>query len=298
MCTLCALQQPDPLSRRLPLLCCCCWRRGPGQIVGDTSFGKPAAAAATVRARSRMRVLLVRHADAAALVSQPSVKAALYRTQTESSVLDALETFAAYDGEVAAIDEVRRSRAASFALATRGGLVSMGSGVPGLSGAQGSGQWLGPASSIGSSLESYGSVASSLANFTAAVTQATGQPVSGRSSPLPAAVNPSSSQHAAQPSIGGFSLPARVPSKTAGSLGAAVAAEFAASAGPVVGSGGGSPLRPGSRGTSFTAGSTTPRGQGGLRGTISRLGLAVPPGGGQYVVQGPGNGSPLASPRM
>lgn len=248
-----------------------------------------------------MRVLLVRHADAAALVSQPSVKAALYRTQTESSVLDALETFAAYDGEVAAIDEVRRSRAASFALATRGGLVSMGSGVPGLSaaGAQGSGQWLGPASSIGSGLESYGSVASSLSSFTAAVNQATGQPVSGRSSPLPAAVNPSSSQHAAQPSIGGFSLPVRVPSKTAGSLSAALAAEFAASAGPVVGSGGGSPLRPGSRGTSFTAGSTTPRGQGGLRGTISRLGLTVPPGGGQYMVQqGPGNGSPLASPRM
>ena len=245
-----------------------------------------------------MRVLLVRHADAAALVSQPSVKAALYRTQTESSVLDALETFAAYDGEVAAIDEVRRSRAASFALATRGGLVSMGSGVPGLSGAQGSGQWLGPASSIGSSLESYGSVASSLASFTAAANQATGQQVSGRSSPLPAAVNPSSSQHAAQPSIGGFSLPVRVPSKTAGSLSAALAAEFAASAGPVVGSGGGSPLRPGSRGTSFTAGSTTPRGQGGLRGTISRLGLTVPPGGGQYMVQGQGNGSPLASPRV
>ena len=63
-----------PLSAELR--CCCCWCRGPGQIVGDTSFGEPAAAAVTVRARSRMGVLLVRHADAAALVSQPSIKAA------------------------------------------------------------------------------------------------------------------------------------------------------------------------------------------------------------------------------
>jgi hypothetical protein len=160
----------------LPLSC-----RVPGQIIGDTSLnGKPAPAAATVRARSRMRVLLVRPADAAALVTQPSIKAALYRTQTESSVLVALETFAAYDGEVAAIDEVRRSRAASFAAATRGSIFSMGNGIPGLSGAQGSGQWLVTASSAGSSaLESYGSVASSLASFTSGTAAAAGGGVGG-----------------------------------------------------------------------------------------------------------------------
>lgn len=277
--------------------CCCC--RGPGQIVGDTSLGKPTPAAATVRARSRMRVLLVRPADAAALVTQPSVKAALYRTQTESSVLDALETFAAYDGEVAAIDEVRRSRAASFALAARGpgGLVSAGSGA-GLCGGLGSGQWsLAPASSAGSSaLESYGSVASSLASFTSAGQATAAPPVSGRSSPLP----PMNLAALPEGGGGGFSLPARVPSRTAGSLGAAVAAEFTAQSGPqAVGSMGGSPLRPGSRGNSFTAGSSTPRGQGGLRGGSSRLGLSVQLGGpSQRVAQGTGSGSPLPSPRV
>eukprot|EP00775_Hariotina_reticulata_P006820 gene6820-7037_t len=88
--------------------------RGPGQVVGDTSFGSRAVpATATVRARSRMKVLLVRRQDAAALKQQPGVKAALLRTQTESSVLDVLESFVSYDSEVAAIDELRKSLAAA-----------------------------------------------------------------------------------------------------------------------------------------------------------------------------------------
>lgn len=296
--------------------------RGPGQIIGDTSLnGKPAPAAATVRARSRMRVLLVRPADAAALVTQPSVKAALYRTQTESSVLDALETFAAYDGEVAAIDEVRRSRAASFAAAARGGLVGMGSGIPGLSGTQGSGQWLDTASSAGSSvLESYGSVASSLASFTSS-----GAAAAGSQFPIYAAAPASVTRSSPLPNImvstspsGVFSLPPRSPSRTAmqnmftpnpgaGGLTAdavslGLAGGYAQSVverggSPVfgsTGSAGGSPLRPGSRGNSFTAGSSTPRG--GLKGTSSRLGLSVQIGG--QTVLGPGSGSPLLSPRF
>lgn len=287
-------------------LCLCAECRGPGQMVGDTNLsGKLAPAAATVRARSRMRVLLVRSSDAAALVAQPTIKAALYRTQTESSVLDALETFAAYDEEVAAIDEVRRSRAASFAAATRAGmLAAAGSGViPG----GGSGQWggLATASSAGSSaLESYGSLASchsSLASFTSghaaavasggAASGSVALPVANRSSPLPSI--PVSTQNS-----GSFILPPRIPSRTAGGFGAtaaAVAAEMSAlAAGGGVGSNGGSPLRPGSRGNSFTAGSTTPRGQQqGLRGTSSRLGLCL------QTAQGGGAGcSPLPSPRV
>jgi len=96
--------------------CNCLWDvcRGPGQVVGDTTLGsKAVAATATVRARSRMKVLLVRRQDAAALKQQPGVKAALLRTQTESSVLDVLESFVSYDSEVAAIDELRKSLAAA-----------------------------------------------------------------------------------------------------------------------------------------------------------------------------------------
>lgn len=101
----------------IPMLLC----RGPGQVIGDTSLGSRAVlATATVRARTRMKVLMVRRADAAALKHQPLVKAALYRTQTDSSVLEALEHFATYDGEVTTIDELRKSLAAasqSFSLA-------------------------------------------------------------------------------------------------------------------------------------------------------------------------------------
>jgi len=288
-------------GRSHPLLFIVC--RGPGQIIGDTSLkGRPAPAAATVRARSRMRVLLVRPSDAAALVTQPSIKAALYRTQTESSVLDALETFAAYDGEVAAIDEVRRSRAASFAALNRGGLIAMGSGIPALSGAAGSGNWLATASSAGSSaLESYSSVASSLASFTSAglAAAASGSPsanqaaafaaaaAASRSSPLPAVLC------ASPQAMGSFTLPARTPSRTAGGITVAAGQEPAAGIGlglTAGGSVGGSPLRPGSRGNSFTTGSTTPR-QGGLRGTSSRLGLMV-----QQQMECP-SGMTLPSPR-
>lgn len=257
--------------------------------MGDTGLNglRPAPAAATVRARSRMRVLLVRSADAAALVTQPSIKAALYRTQTESSVLDALETFAAYGGEVAAIDEVRRSRAASFAAAG----VRVGGGGGGLLlGGGGSEQWACPvglvtASSAGSSaLESYGSVASSLASFTSAGVAAAsaGSPSSSATALLQAqaAAAGYSSRSSSLPTVsvciqpnGSFSLPFRVPSRTAGTLGGFLGAEGAGLGVTVVG-GGGSPLRPGSRGNSFTAGSTTPT-KGGLRGTSSRLGLAV-----------------------
>lgn len=82
--------------------------------MGDTSLGsRPAPAAATVRARRRMRVLLVRRADADALSGSPDVRAALYRSQTESSLLDALDAFASCDGEVAAVDELRRSLSVS-----------------------------------------------------------------------------------------------------------------------------------------------------------------------------------------
>lgn len=287
-------------------------RRGPGQIIGDTALnGKPAPAAATVRARSRMRVLLVLPADAAALVSQPSIKAALYRTQTESSVLEALETFAAYDDEVAAIDEVRRSRAASFAAGhtARGGGGLLGSGGSGIVPGQGSGQWLATASSVGSSvgpLESYRSVASSLASFTSAMPAAAaggGSGVGGASQSALQAAAAAGSGRSSPTALLSSSL-VRVPSWTAGGFGS----PNLASAGPggdalFVGVGGpdrsgspsasgpplGSPLRPGSRGNSFTAGSTTPRG--GLRGTSSRLGLSVQIGGQQVM-------SPVASPRV
>jgi hypothetical protein len=43
-----------------------------------------------------------------ALRHQPEVKAAIARTQTESSVLELLENFATYETEVAAIDEMRK----------------------------------------------------------------------------------------------------------------------------------------------------------------------------------------------
>lgn len=295
-------------------------RRGPGQIIGDTSLnGKPVPAAATVRARSRMRVLLVRAADAAALVSQPSIKAALCRSQTESSVLDALETFAAYDGEVAAIDEVRRSRVASFAAGhtARGGgigglLGSGGSGIPGLGGAgHGSGQWLATASSVGSTvgpLESCNSVASSLASFTSAMAAAAaggGSGVGGASqSALQAAAAAAATAGSGRSSPTALlsSSPARVPSWTAGGFGSPNPASEGPGDALFVGGAGpdrsgspsaagplGSPLRPGSRGNSFTAGSTTPRG--GLRGTSSRLGLSVQIGGQQVM-------SPVASPRV
>ena len=43
-----------------------------------------------------------------ALRHQPQVKAAIARTQTESSVLELLENFATYETEVTAIDELRK----------------------------------------------------------------------------------------------------------------------------------------------------------------------------------------------
>ncbi len=87
---------------------------GPGQAVGDASLGAaPAPAVATARAARRMRVLLVRPVDAVALRAAPGVKAALLRTQTAASVLEALEAFAAYESEVTAIDELRSSLSAA-----------------------------------------------------------------------------------------------------------------------------------------------------------------------------------------
>lgn len=123
-------------------MCCGLHCRGPGHVVGDMSLGSRALpASATVRARTRMKVLMVRRADAAALKHQPGIKAALQRTQTESSVLEALENFATYDGEVTAIDELRKSLAvasqsfntaqfaASFSLAKGTGAAPMLSAV-------------------------------------------------------------------------------------------------------------------------------------------------------------------------
>lgn len=60
-----------------------------------------------------MKVLVVRRADAAVLRHQPIIKAALLRTQTESSVLETLESFVTYDTEVTAIDELRKTLAAA-----------------------------------------------------------------------------------------------------------------------------------------------------------------------------------------
>jgi hypothetical protein len=104
-----------------------------------------------------------------------------------------------------------------------------------------------------------------------------------------------------QPSVGGFLLPARSPSRTAGNMGAAAAGDavLLASAGGFggivgIGSAGGSPLRPGSRGNSFTAGSGTPRGR--LWGTSSRLGLSVQVEGAENM--GGGSSSALPSPKI
>ncbi|KAF6258183.1 hypothetical protein COO60DRAFT_1693425 [Scenedesmus sp. NREL 46B-D3] len=109
--------------------------RGPGQLVGDTTPGSRAVpATATVRARTKMKVLLVRRADAAALKHQPGIKAALYRTQTESSVLGALENFATYDNEVTTIDDLRKSLAAtssSFFAAAQLSVIAAASGYCG-----------------------------------------------------------------------------------------------------------------------------------------------------------------------
>lgn len=199
---------------------------------------------------------------------------------------------------------MRRSRAASFAAGMAGlraGGVSgglLGSGGSGVFPGQGSGQWLATASSMGSSvgpqLESYGSVASSLASFTSGVAAAgaggggDGVGVASQSA-LQATGAGTAGSGRSSPTVLLTSPPARVPSWTAGGFGSpnlasaggpGDAALFVGVAGPPDRSGSpsaggplGSPLRPGSRGNSFTTGSTTPRG--GLRGTSSRLGLSV-----------------------
>lgn len=111
--------------------------RGPAQVVGDTTLGSRALPAnTTIRARTKMKVLLVRRADAAALKHQPVIKAALYRTQTESSVLDVLESFATFDSEVTAIDDLRKSLAAASSSYSAAAQLSAIAAASGYSGSQ------------------------------------------------------------------------------------------------------------------------------------------------------------------
>jgi hypothetical protein len=63
----------------------------------------------------------VRPQDMGILRSQPQVKAALARTQTESNILDVLESFASYDEEVTAIDELRKVLASNGSLSLPNG---------------------------------------------------------------------------------------------------------------------------------------------------------------------------------
>ncbi|KAF8055587.1 SS4 [Scenedesmus sp. PABB004] len=215
--------------------------RGPGQVVGDTSLGSRAApAAATVRAASRMRVLLVRRANADALRHAPCVKAALWRSQTESSVLAALESFASYDQEVAAIDDLRQSlAAASSSFSAAAALTAIAAGA-------GGGQAPGHFSALGalrpaSRTSSFTAAAAAAALAAAAAPPPGGGSPSGRHSPTGGWAGAGGGGGAPLPSRGSSSTRFALSAAASGSVPASPLPSSGALGGGGGGGGGGSP---------------------------------------------------------
>jgi hypothetical protein len=245
-------------------------------------------ATATVRARTRMKVLLVRRADAAALKHQPDIKAALYRTQTESSVLDVLESFATYDNEVTTIDDLRKSLQAASSSFSAAAQLSAIAAASGYSGSQSQGcafpcgvcQSSGVFSPAGLVAGAAGSGSSSLAT-------------------LAGAAMPPSPRGDVGATLGG-----RTSSRVRGSP--SFTAALAAAAGGAFGGTGGyntasfsalGTLRPASRGNSFTAAAAAAAQAAAAGGGVSCPLLQLPQqGSGGYAGTGvvtPPSGSPV-----
>ncbi|GIL76111.1 hypothetical protein Vretifemale_5833 [Volvox reticuliferus] len=84
--------------------------RGPGSVVGELCIdGKPAPSPSTVVAKGPVTVLLIKNEKVNKYRNQPSVMAALHRSQNASLVQEAMERFVECEGEVVAVEVIRRT---------------------------------------------------------------------------------------------------------------------------------------------------------------------------------------------
>ncbi|GLC77599.1 hypothetical protein PLESTF_001961800 [Pleodorina starrii] len=84
--------------------------RGPGSVVGELCIdGKPAPSPSTVVAKGPVTVLIIKNEKVNKYRNQPSVMAALHRSQNASLVQEAMERFVECEQEVVAVEVIRRT---------------------------------------------------------------------------------------------------------------------------------------------------------------------------------------------
>ncbi|GFR48549.1 hypothetical protein Agub_g10448 [Astrephomene gubernaculifera] len=84
--------------------------RGPGSVVGELCIdGKPAPSPSTVVAKGPVTLLLIKNEKVNKYRNQPSVMAALHRSQNASMVQEAMERFVECEQEVVAVEVIRRT---------------------------------------------------------------------------------------------------------------------------------------------------------------------------------------------
>lgn len=84
--------------------------RGPGSVVGELCIdSKPSRSNAAVVAKGPVTLLLIRNEKVNKYRNQPSVMAALHRSQNASLVQEAMERFVECEQEVTAVEIIRRS---------------------------------------------------------------------------------------------------------------------------------------------------------------------------------------------
>ncbi|KAG2491374.1 hypothetical protein HYH03_010371 [Edaphochlamys debaryana] len=84
--------------------------RGPGSVVGELCIdGKPAPSPSTVVAKGPVTLLVIKNEKVNKYRNQPSVMAALHRSQNASLVQEAMERFVECEQEVVAVEVIRRT---------------------------------------------------------------------------------------------------------------------------------------------------------------------------------------------
>ncbi|KAG2438161.1 hypothetical protein HXX76_005769 [Chlamydomonas incerta] len=84
--------------------------RGPGSVVGELCIdGKPAPSPSTVVAKGPVTLLVIKNEKVTKYRNQPSVMAALHRSQNASLVQEAMERFVECEQEVVAVEVIRRT---------------------------------------------------------------------------------------------------------------------------------------------------------------------------------------------
>ncbi|KAG2450773.1 hypothetical protein HYH02_004610 [Chlamydomonas schloesseri] len=101
--------------------------RGPGSVVGELCIdGKPAPSPSTVVAKGPVTLLVIKNEKVTKYRNQPSVMAALHRSQNASLVQEAMERFVECEQEVVAVEVIRRTITTEPVMHGQGGAMDGG----------------------------------------------------------------------------------------------------------------------------------------------------------------------------